>query len=93
MIELGEGSLNIYMGGIKDDLIRESSGNVGMLQELCKESCYDARAFEAGDLRKKITKINLQNVITKITNSYAGRFHRALETFADAKPRQSQDGS
>ena len=92
IIELGERSLNIDMSAIKDDLIRESSGNVGMLQELCKESCYDARAFETGDL-KKITKTNLQNAITKITNSYASRFHRAFETFADAKPRQSQDGS
>lgn len=92
LIRLGEKSLNIDMNDIKNDLIKESFGNVGMLQELCKECCYDARIIETGELRK-LTNDNLQNAITKITNSYASRFHRALETFADAKPRQSQDGS
>ena len=92
IIKLGEESLNIDMSEIKNDLIEESFGNVGMLQELCKECCYDAHIIETGDPRK-VTKDNLQNAVTKITNSYASRFHRALETFADAKPRQSQDGS
>ncbi len=92
LIRLGEGSLNMDMADIRDALIKESSGNVGMLQELCKECCYDAHVTEAGDLRN-LTNDNLQNAITKITHSYASRFHRALETFADAKPRQSQDGS
>ena len=92
IIKLGEKSLNIDMSDIRNDLIKESFGNVGMLQELCKECCYDAHIIETGDLRK-LTNDNLQNAIAKITNSYASRFHRALETFADAKPRQSQDGS
>ena len=86
IIKLGEESLNIDMSEIKNDLIEESFGNVGMLQELCKECCYDAHIIETGDPRK-VTKDNLQNAVTKITNSYASRFHRALETFADAKPR------
>lgn len=92
IIKLGEKSLNIDMGDIRNDLIKESFGNVGMLQELCKECCYDAQIVETG-IQIKLTHGNLQNAITKITNSYANRFHRALETFADAKPRQSSDGS
>ncbi len=92
IIKLGEKSLNIDMSDIRNDLIKESFGNVGMLQELCKECCYDAHIIETEDLRK-LTNDNLQNAIAKITNSYASRFHRALETFADAKPRQSPDGS
>lgn len=92
IIKLGEESLDIDMSEIKNSLIHESFGNVGMLQELCRECCYDAHIIETGDPRK-LTKENLQNAITKITNSYANRFHRALETFAASKPRQSQDGS
>ena len=92
IINLGEKSLNIDMRDIRNDLIKESFGNVGILQELCKECCHDAHITETGDLRK-LTNDNLQNTISKITRSYANRFHRALETFADAKPRQSPDGS
>ena len=92
IIRLGEKSLNIDMSDIENELIKESFGNVGMLQELCKECCYDAQVIESGKI-KKLTNDNLQNAITKITSSYASRFHKSLETFADVKPRQSQDGS
>lgn len=92
IIELGEKSLNIDMGDIASDIIEESFGNVGMLQELCKESCYDAHILKTGD-HQKLTFGNLRNAIDKITNSYANRFYKSLESFANAKPRSSQDGS
>ncbi len=93
IISLGEKSLNIDMRDIKDQLIVESFCNVGMLQELCKECCYDANVLETviGE-PKKITIENLQRVINKIANTYSGKFYRSLETFAYSRSRKSQDG-
>ncbi len=93
IISLGEKSLNISMSGIKNELISESFGNVGLLQELCKECCYDAHVIETSLSHKEITFANLTNAIATITHRYGSRFHRSLETFADSKSRQSQDGS
>jgi len=94
IISLGEKSLNIDLNDIRNEIISESFGNVGMLQELCKESCYDAHVVETQTgSPKTITYANMNNAIERITRSYASRFNRSLETFADAKPRSSPDGS
>lgn len=93
IMSAGEKCLNISLSGVRDQVISESFGNVGMLQELCKECCYDAGVVETatGDA-VEITPENLRNAVLKITNSYASRFYRALETLADSRSRKTADG-
>ena len=93
IIHLGEKHLNTDMGEVENDILKESFGNVGMLQELCKECCYDAGIIETLVNKRKITQDNLINAIDKITSSHINRYHRSLETFANSQSRQSQDGS
>ena len=93
IMELGEKALNIDMKDVKDQIIIESFNNVGMLQEICKECCYDARVLETvpGE-PKKITQANLEHAIRKIGQLYSSKFYRSLETFAYSRSRQSQEG-
>ncbi len=59
IVGLGEESLNIDMSEIRDGLIGESSGNVGMLQELCKGCCHSANVLETEKDTRKITRADL----------------------------------
>ena len=92
IISLGEHHLNIDMSNVLKNIIQESFGNVGVLQELCRKSCASANITVTGN-KIRILNEHLEKAINNSVNDYATRFNRSLETFADSKPRQSQDGS
>ena len=92
IIKLGEQNLNIDMSNIEDDLIMESWGNVGILQELCSACCHDANISENGEL-KKLTNENLKHAIGSIINSCATRYFNTLVDFINPKSAQLKNES
>ncbi|MDH5665327.1 MAG: TniB family NTP-binding protein [Nitrosopumilus sp.] len=79
IISLGEHSLNIDMSNVRDSILNESFGNVGVLQELCRKCCYIAGIVETGSKRNVLSE-HLAKAILENVDDYASRFHRSLET-------------
>jgi len=86
VIELGSKELNIeFDSDIKSQIINVSFGNVGLLQELCKNYC-----IENGVNEKLVTKriLSNQEVLEKAISfkveEYSSRHISALDTIANA---------
>ncbi|MHB8545919.1 MAG: hypothetical protein ACYDAJ_04060 [Nitrosotalea sp.] len=91
VIQKGSAILNVDFSDIVTSLIESSFDSIGVLQELCKESCLAANVSETVASKQKITNDNLREAIRKKLDDYAGRHLRAFETFADS-PRKMRGG-
>lgn len=91
VIEKGSNLLNIDFTDIKDELIGYSFDSIGVLQELCKESCLAASVTETSSQKIKITQSHLNTAIETKLKEYSGRHLRSFDTFAESS-RNIRDG-
>jgi hypothetical protein len=91
VIEKGSNLLNVDFSDLSNVMTESSFDSIGVLQELCKESCLSANVTETAIQKIKITNEHLQMAIKRKLEDYSGRHLRAFETFADS-PRKMRGG-
>ncbi|NOR48077.1 MAG: hypothetical protein GQ533_08540 [Methanosarcinaceae archaeon] len=91
VIDMGSSLLNVDFMDIQDHLIESSFDSIGVLQELCKESCMSSGIMETSSEIIKITDENLETAIKRKLEDYSGRHLRSFDTFAESS-RKTRDG-
>lgn len=91
VIEKGSNILNVDLSAIAGSMIESSFDSIGVLQELCKESCFAARVTSTAEHRIVLTDEHLKIAIKKKLEDYSSRHLRAFEAFADS-PRKMRAG-
>lgn len=91
VIEKGSNILNVDFTDIKSRLISSSFDSIGVLQELCKESCLAAKVIESPPQKIKITDSHLNTSINTKLEEYSSRHLRSFDTFAESS-RNIRDG-
>lgn len=86
----GEQLLNVDFSNIEDALIESAFDSIGVFQELCKYSCFDAGVHETfdGDIIV-ITSENLKASEHQKLEDYSSRHIRCLESFIEQKAKTS----
>lgn len=84
VIKKGSDILNVDFMDIKDNLIGSTFDSIGVLQELCKESCNAAGVVETCHTILKITDSHLKTGIKSKLQEYSGRHLRSFDTFAES---------
>lgn len=87
----GSSILNVDLSTIIDSIIQSCFDSVGVLQELCKESCFAAKVIATVEQTVEITNEHLKIAIKKKLEDYSSRHLRAFEAFADS-PRKMRAG-
>jgi hypothetical protein len=88
VVDKGQASLGVNFSEIYSDMVSSSYDSIGVLQELCKETCLAAGVtVTQKDSVKTLTKAHLQTAIDKKYSDYAGRHLKSLEAFSDSSSR------
>ncbi|MBN8638648.1 MAG: hypothetical protein J0M07_25260 [Anaerolineae bacterium] len=88
VLELGEQALNIAISkNIKNSLVRDASGSVGLLQIITEALCQEENIFGYQRERRTISNVFYLDAARKRTcaEKYNSRFSEALRTIADGK--------
>lgn len=91
VIAKGQTCLNVDFSEVEEEIIKDCFDSVGVLQELCKESCLAANVTETQASVRKISEANYKIAIKKKLEGYTGRHMRSLESFSDS-PRRMREG-
>lgn len=86
VINKGEKKLNIQISDeIKKNIVEISFGNIGIVQEICKQFCIASGTLKKSSEQKILDDVNLLNKAISIkVEDYSSRHLRALESIADA---------
>lgn len=88
VVQEGAEMLNVDFTDIMEDLIRSSFDSIGVLQELCKETCMAAGVRQTNPTTIKLTKEHLKKAVTKKLDDYSSRHIRSLETFIEQHQKE-----
>jgi hypothetical protein len=92
VIEKGAKELNVDFSEIKEDICNSSFDSVGVLQELCKESCISAGILTMSDsnIIIKLSKEHFNFAKKRKLDDYSGRHLRSFESFADSSRKERE---
>jgi len=84
VIDKGSKLLNISINGdLKTKIINMSYGNIGIVQELCKELCFQYQIEKTSEIEKVLdSQHKLQDSVNIKSISYSSRHLRTLESIA-----------
>lgn len=92
VIKEGEPLLNVSFEKIQNKLIEASFDSIGVLQELCKETCLAAGIDNTNQGTTIVfEERDLDVAIKKKLEDYSSRHIRCLETFIDQKAKSSEE--
>lgn len=91
VVDRGATILNVDFSSTIDGLIESCFDSVGVLQELCKESCAAAKVQHTSSERVSITKEHVDIAIKAKLDYYASRHMRSIETFVDSPRKKRGD--
>lgn len=89
VISKGENLLNVDFSEIKQRLIKDSFDSIGVVQEICKQCCLEAKVTRTSDQKIKLTEDHLNAALAKKAQEYGVRHTRNFEAFVDIKLRTS----
>lgn len=92
VIKKGSRLLNINMEDIACQIIDSSFDSVGVLQEICKETCLGVGLRETADSLQKIDQVGFNKAISKKLEDYSGRHIRSLEALATPTQSTTREG-
>lgn len=92
VIKRGSQLLNVDMEDIASQIMQSSFDSVGVLQELCKETCLSAGCKETADFLKKVTQVDFNKAVTKKLEVYSSRHVRSIETLAVPTQTTTREG-
>lgn len=91
VIKEGEPLLNVSFNNILDKIIETSFDSVGVLQELCKETCYSAGLDKTSDSLVELKNEHLNKAVDKKLIDYSSRHLKCLEAFVEQKAKSSDE--
>jgi len=83
IITKGEELLNVDFNLIRDAIVSDAFNSVGVLQELCKEVCIDAKIFNTSKAQISLSENNYINSVDQKVEHYSGRHFRSFEAFIE----------
>lgn len=89
VIEKGESLLNVDFSNIKEKLINSCFDSIGVIQEICKQTCIAAGINKTVDQKVVLLDEHLNIAIEKKTNDYGVRHIRNFESFSYVKRKNS----
>ena len=75
--------LNIDFSLIRDAIVSDSFLSVGVLQELCKETCISAEILRTKSNKEVVYDISYVNATAVKVEHYSGRHFRSFEAFIE----------
>lgn len=92
VLELGSKLMKVDFSAVKEELINSSFDSIGVFQELCKESCIAANAYETSNKTIRINKEHLEIAKKKKLYDYSGRHIRSFEAFCVSSKTKTATG-